>query len=118
MQVTTTGANELIEWVENSCRFAISDISKQYNGCGGVFRDISSWAAGVMSLMTETWRGIDHISKSVASSDGRLGPHGLMPGMCPQRSIDMPLMFCDPMLGFEVVVRSKRLALLLSRGES
>jgi hypothetical protein len=30
--------NELMECAENNCRFAILEISKQYNGCGGVLR--------------------------------------------------------------------------------
>jgi hypothetical protein len=38
MRVMTTGANELMEWVENICRFAISVILKQYKGCGRVLR--------------------------------------------------------------------------------
>ena len=37
MQVMTTGANEMMEWFENICHFAIWEISEQYNGCGGCF---------------------------------------------------------------------------------
>jgi hypothetical protein len=70
--------------------------------------------------MTETWR-------EPINRDGRLlnrwflSHHqmdvcGLMSGLCPQISIDMPLLFCDPMLGLEGVVRNKRSALLLSMG--
>jgi hypothetical protein len=41
MQVMIIGANELIKWIENVCRFTISEISKQYKECGGMLRGIS-----------------------------------------------------------------------------
>jgi hypothetical protein len=41
-KTSTTGATELMEWVENICRFAISEITKQYGMWRGCLSDISS----------------------------------------------------------------------------
>jgi hypothetical protein len=97
-RVMTTAANELMEWVENICRF--TNI-RERAGVGAFLGDGRNDRnlARVTELKRLLNRWLSYHQMDVCD---------LVSGMCPQISIDMTLMSCNSMLGLEVVVRNKR----------